>query len=73
MIQLQVPMASHVEKKKCKKVIEANRVKDSEELDSYDFLSDKDLKTVIPAKPIASCPPPGVKKNRFDNYGLDES
>jgi hypothetical protein len=37
------PSVSHVEKKKRKKAVDADRVEDSEEHDSYDFLSDKEL------------------------------
>jgi hypothetical protein len=64
---------SHIETKKRKKAIESDRVKVSEDLDSYDFSFDSGLKTAIRAEPIDSRPPPQLRKKRLANYGLKES
>jgi hypothetical protein len=66
-------MASHVEKKKCKKALKSDRVEDSDDLDSHDFSSDKGHKTTIHMEPLDSRPPPQPKKNCLPNYGLDDS
>jgi hypothetical protein len=66
------PTASHIEKKKLKKALESDRVKDSHDLDSYDFSSNKDHKTAILTEPHDSRPPPQPRKNRLPNYGLEE-
>jgi hypothetical protein len=43
---------------KRKNAVELDRVEDSEDIDGHKFSSDEDDDTVIPAKPLASCPPP---------------
>jgi hypothetical protein len=58
---------------KCKRAIDADRVEDSEEVDSSNFSSYKETETAILAKPISSHPPPKLKRSRIDNCGLGES
>jgi hypothetical protein len=67
------PTVSHVETGKCKRAADIDRVEDSEEIDSSDFSTDKEIEAAIPAKPVASRPPPKVKKSRFNNFGLEVS
>jgi hypothetical protein len=67
------PTASHVKIGKLKRAANIDRVEDSEEIDSSGFSTDKEIEAAIPAKLVASRPPPKVKKSRFDNFGLRES
>jgi hypothetical protein len=50
------PSASHVEKKKRKKAVDADRVEDSEDAGSLDF--SKEIEKAFPAEPLDSRPPP---------------
>jgi hypothetical protein len=45
------PSVSHVEQKKHKKAVDADRVEDSKEHDSYNFSSDKELEKLSPQSP----------------------
>jgi hypothetical protein len=67
------PTSSRAEMRKQKRAIDADQVKDSEEINSSNFSSDKEIEAAIPAKPIPSRPPPKLKKSRLDNYGLGDS
>jgi hypothetical protein len=51
------PTTLHASTKR-KNAIELYRVEDSEDIDGHNFFSDEDDDKVIPAKPLASCPPP---------------
>jgi hypothetical protein len=66
-------IASRPKLGKHKRAVDADGVEDSEEIDSSDFSTDKDIEAAFPAKHIASRPPPELKKSRFDNYGLGDS
>jgi hypothetical protein len=56
-----------------KNVIEIDRVQDSEDFDGHDFSSNEDDDPVIPAKPLASRPPPQSGKKFLPNFGVDVS
>jgi hypothetical protein len=67
------PTAYRTKSGKRKRATEADRVKDLEEVDSSDFSTDKEIEAAFPAKPVASHPPPEVKKSQFDSYGIGDS
>jgi hypothetical protein len=58
---------------KRKNVIKIDRVEDSEDFDGHDFTSDEDDDPTIPAKPLASRPPPRSGKKFIPNFGVDAS
>jgi hypothetical protein len=43
---------------KRKNVVKIDRVEDSKDFDDHNFSSNEDDDTIIPAKPLASRPPP---------------
>jgi hypothetical protein len=51
------PTTSHASMKR-KNVIEIDRVEDSKDFDNHNFSSNEDDDMIIPAKPLASRPPP---------------
>jgi hypothetical protein len=54
-------------------VAPADRVEDSDDLDSNDFSSDEAHKKAIQVEPLDCRPPSQLRKNRFLNFGLKES
>jgi hypothetical protein len=66
------PTTSHTSTKR-KNAIELDRVKDLEDLDGHNFSSDEDDDTVIPAKPLASRPPPRSGKKVLPNFCVETS
>jgi hypothetical protein len=67
---LAAPSASHVEKKRCKKAVKADRVEDSKEGEYSDFL--KEIEKAFPTEPLDNHPPLNLRKNRLANYRLKE-
>jgi hypothetical protein len=59
----EAPITSQAKIGKHKRVIDSDRVEDSEELDSSDYSSEKEIGTTIPAKPISSRPPSELKRS----------
>jgi hypothetical protein len=64
---------SHIEKKKHKRALESDRVKDSDNLNSNDFSSDEAHEKAIQVEPLDCCPLAQNRKNRLPNFGLEES
>jgi hypothetical protein len=66
------PTTSHASTKR-KNVVENDRVEDSEDFDDHDFSSYEDDDLAIPAKPLASRPPPRSGKKVLPNFSIDAS
>jgi hypothetical protein len=56
-----------------KKVVDADIIKDSEDLSETHFSSDNDDDSMIPAVPLSSRPPLRLGKKILSKFGLDAS